>query len=95
MNAWEVVILSAFHALGGSADLQSIYVYLERHASMRPHHTRHTKWGGRPAYQHQVRSHVVNLCQTGDLRRVARGHYAITRNGRARLSNTAAALGLR
>jgi hypothetical protein len=85
VNAWEVVLLSAFRALGGSAELRDIYLYLERHALMRPHHTRPTKWGGRPAYQHQVRSHVVNLMQAGDLTRLARGHYVLTPKGRARL----------
>lgn len=35
MNTWEVV--AAFHGLGDEADLQSVYVYLERHAPMRAH----------------------------------------------------------
>ena len=95
MNSWEVNLLSAFDALGGEADLQAVYVYLERHAPMRAHHKQQTKWGGRPAYQHQVRSHVVNLFQSGQLRRIARGRYAITPLGRARQRDSAEASGVR
>jgi hypothetical protein len=63
---------------------------LRRFIELTPEHLRETEWGGRPAYHHQVRSHVSNLCQPADLRRVSRGQYEITSRGRDRISRHAA-----
>jgi hypothetical protein len=92
VNAWETVILTGFHSLGGEAGLQALYKFLEKDTPLPRQHLRATRYGGRPAYQHQVRSHVSNLCDSGDLRRVERGRYAITQRGRARLQRTASEL---
>jgi len=46
---------------------------------------RETKYGGRPAYQHEVRSYLSNLVQSGDIQRISRGNYRITQKGRSRL----------
>lgn len=89
MNNWEVIVLTGFHSLGGEADLRQLYGYLENSVPLRPHHLQVTKYGGRPAYQHQVRSHVINLYQTCDLQRTARGRYALTKKGRSRLQQVA------
>jgi ribosomal protein S19E (S16A) len=89
MNRWEIVILTGFHSLGGQADLQGLYGFLEKETPMPKQHLRSTQYGGRPAYQHQVRSHVSNLVQSGALRRVERGRYALTPLGRERLQQAA------
>ena len=85
MNVWELAVLRSVDLLGGEGDLQDIYRTLPRFIQLTPDHLAPTKWGGRPAYQHQVRSHVANLCQAGDLARKARGRYALTPIGRQRI----------
>ena len=84
-ETWEVTILRIMQELGSSADLSHVYRALEEGPSLTANDLRETKWGGRPAYQHQVRSHVSNLCKAKQLRNVARGRYEITPEGRARL----------
>ena len=69
VNAWEIVVLAGFHSLGGEADLQALYRFLKNDTPLPQQHLRSTRYGGRPAYQHQVRSHVSHLCKSGDLRR--------------------------
>ena len=51
-----------------------------------PENLRKTNYGGRPAYQHQVRSHLTNLTQSGDLKKLDRGVYSITAAGRKRIA---------
>ena len=41
---------------------------------------------GRPAYQHQIRSHIANLCQSGNLINISRGEYSLTEKGKEKLS---------
>jgi predicted transcriptional regulator len=38
-----------------------------------------------PAYVHQVRSHITNLFQSGDLKKVQRGEYCLTAKGKNRI----------
>lgn len=85
MNSWELAILRAVQRLRGEADLPRLYAELPTLVTLTPEHLRETIWGGRPAYQHQVRSHISNLCEAGDLRRVGRGRYRITERGLKRI----------
>jgi hypothetical protein len=85
MNTWELAVLQAVAQLGGQATLAGIYSHLEHLLPLTAHHLRPTRWSGRPAYQHQVRSHISNLRQAGALRWVSRGMYALTSSGRVRL----------
>jgi hypothetical protein len=87
MNIWEVTILRIVLSLGGTVDLQQIYRSLENGKFMRltEHDLRETQWHSRPAYQHQVRSHISNLAQAGDLAKISRGVYSITEKGRQRI----------
>ena len=73
---WERLILDAVEDLGDPVHLSNIYLWLERNAPLTDEHLRATRHGGRPAYQHQVRSHISNLCQRGALVRVDVGMYA-------------------
>ena len=85
MNVWELAILRAVSELGDNVQLKHIYHRLEKSMSLDSDHLCPTAWSGRPAYQHQVRSHISNLCQARQFRRVARATYEVTAAGRARL----------
>ena len=78
MIEWEFAILQAIGKLGGSACLKQIYSELERAEPLSSEHLRATERGGRPAHQHQVRSHISNMCQNDDLSWVKRGCYSLT-----------------
>jgi len=43
-------------------------------------------YGGRPAYVRQVRSHITNLVQSLDLKKIGRSEYCITAGGRSRIN---------
>jgi len=86
MNVWEIAILKSINLLGGEAGLQQIYNKLADFIQLTEEHLRKTKWGGRPAYQHQVRSHITNLCQAGELARISRGRYSLTKKGLRRIN---------
>jgi hypothetical protein len=85
MNVWEIAILKCIEALGGNAALQHIYGALGKFKQLSPTHLKATIHGGRPAYQHQVRSHISNLCASGELVRMSRGNYSLTEKGRKRI----------
>lgn len=77
MQYWEGVIYHIIESLGGEACLQEIYKKLPDFIDFTERHSRITKWGERPAYQHIVRSYISNMCQSGLLRRTSRGCYKI------------------
>ncbi len=79
MEYWEMSIYQSIGSLGGEADLQDIYKEISNHIDLNERHLRITKWGERPAYHHIVRSYISNMCQSGLLRRTARGCYKIIR----------------
>ncbi len=87
MSVWEKAILRSVDSRGRSADKQSIYSTLESGAfiQLTEDNLRPTQWGGRPAYQHQVRSYLSNLVRSGDLHRIERGTYQLTDKGRRRI----------
>lgn len=87
MNVWEIVILKSIDYRGGEADTQQIYTDMESGAfiALTEKHLRVTKYGDRPAYQHQVRSHLSNLTKSKDIQKVSRGVYSITAKGMKRI----------
>ena len=85
MNVWEIAILKTIKSLGGEAELQRIYERLHDFIKLTEEHLKETKWGGREAYQHQVRSHITNLYETGELVRISRGRYSLTQKGQKRI----------
>jgi len=80
MVRWDVVLLRIINSRRGRAYTHQIYADLERglFVTLSEAHLRETVYGGRPAYQHEVRSFLSNLSKTGDLRRVSRGEYVLT-----------------
>lgn len=81
---WEYFILRCIDLLGGKAYLEQIYKKVPDLIELNKDHWKEQY--GRPAYHHQVRSHVSNLCQSGDLVKISRGHYSLTGKGKEKLS---------
>jgi len=85
MNVWEEAILRCINSFKGEADLQQIYRHIGSFIDLTQEHWKTTQWGGRSAYEHQIRSHVSNLCQAGDLIKISRGRYQLTEDGKRRI----------
>jgi len=83
MRTWESALLHVIKERGGKADTQQIYADVEtgRFMALSRKHLKLTEYGGRPAYQHQVRSHLSNLVAAGKLTRIARGKYELVTQG--------------
>jgi hypothetical protein len=85
MNVWETAILKTYEFLGGWASNHEIYENVGKFITLTAEHRRQTVYGGRPAYVHQVRSHITNLVQSLDLKKIGRSEYCITVGGRSRI----------
>ena len=79
---WEVGILKCFESAGKEADLQRVYKSIPDFIQLTEEHLKEKY--NQPAYHHQVRSHIWNLCRSGDLIQKNRGRYALTQKGLAR-----------
>lgn len=86
MSDWHIAILKSYDHHGGCADYAQIYETIGKFITLTANHMRATVYGGRPAYQHELRSFVSDLCEAGDLRRVGRGKYCLTAKGKKRIS---------
>lgn len=85
MNRWETAILKTYDLLGGCASNREIYENVGKFITLTTEHLAPTVYSGRPAYVHQVRSHITNLVQSNDLKKVGRSEYCITVAGRNRI----------
>ncbi len=87
MNVWEIATLRSVNARGGRATNQEIYSELEsgKFITLTERDLRKSVHGDYLAYQDQVRSHLSNLTQAGDVQRVTRGNYVLTKRGRRRI----------
>ncbi len=90
MNRWEIAILKSIESLGGGAKNQQIYKELlsfKKFLNITEKHFRESKHGRYPAYQDGVRSHLSNLQQAGELKRISRGQpYCLTEKGIKRIN---------
>jgi hypothetical protein len=86
MFRWQYAILEVLTHSRGEADLKDIYHSLEHNFPLDSADTRETRFGGRPAYQHVVRSVMSNLTNRGDVAWVCRGRYRLTEKGKARFA---------
>ncbi len=84
--SWREAILRCVVAREGTAHCQDIYKDVGKFISLSPSHLRDTRYGGRPAYQHEVRSYLSNLRRDGALNLVQRGTYKITAFGKASIA---------
>ena len=91
MITWELAILATVLQLGGGAWLQEIFgeIYELFPEMFTPSHWRiNPDWGNVPVYHHHVRRRITSLHRKGELVRVARGHYRLTKKGMQRLADT-------
>jgi len=85
MSDWEIAILKSFHQCGGHSNLRRIYNTVGSFIRLTSDHLRDTRFGGRAAYEHIVRSYVSNLCEAGYLDRTNHGEYSLTIAGKAKI----------
>ena len=83
---WAEAILAAIGDLGGKATLKQVYSGVPKYRVLSREHLKETVWGGRPAFQHEVRSFVSGLVGSGKLHKVSRGTYQLTEEGRQGLA---------
>jgi len=83
---WAKAILMCVKDLGGKASLRQIYTDIAKYKTLSVGHRKQTVWGHRPAFQHEVRSFISGLVESGALRRVSRGVYEITQQGEEELA---------
>ena len=87
---WAEAILTAIGDLGGKATLKQVYSGVPKYRVLSREHLKETVWGGRPAFQHEVRSFVSGLVASGKLHKVSRGMYQLTEEGREGLATKTA-----
>jgi hypothetical protein len=75
---WEIAILMGVKDIGKEAMLQQIYRKIGNYIELSPKHIEGIQYGGRPVFQHEIRSFISNLCESGCLIRLDRGLYSIT-----------------
>lgn len=80
---WEYFILRCIGSFGGKAYLEQIYKKIPEFIELNEDHRKEQY--GRPAYQNQIRSHIANLCQSGNLDKISRGEYSLTEKGKEKL----------
>lgn len=75
----EAAILKIINSKKEKATTREIYSALEKgkYYTLRDNQLAETIYEGRPAYQHEVRSYLSNLCQKGLLKWISRGYYAL------------------
>ena len=83
---WELSILQCINSIGKKVCVEEIYDKINKFLKLKPEHLK-KQYDGRPAYQHQIRSHIANLWQSGDLIKKSRDHYSLTDKGRERLKS--------
>lgn len=89
---WKAAVLSAISALGGEADNQDVFDWLEDNWDI-PRHLYEESYD-RPNYRHTVRGYLSRLRDASKLERVKRGRYRITEAGRADLAVWRQAMGI-
>jgi hypothetical protein len=80
---WEISILKCYKFFGGRCYNKDIYEKIKDYVELKEEHLK--KQYGRPAYCNQIRKHIANLCESGDLRKIDDGYHEITEKGLNRL----------
>lgn len=89
MDNFATAILKIIYDNGPKIMTSQIYKVLEgaNYYRLQEHHLEKTIYGGRLAYQHQVRSYLSNMVQDGLAERLERGVYGITELGKKAIEN--------
>ena len=80
---WEISILKCYKDLGGKAHNKDIYNKIKDYIQLTEEHLKIQY--KRPAYHNQIRSHIRNLIEQGDLVKIEDGLHEITASGLGRL----------
>ena len=70
-------IQAALEALGGTAELQQIYLWMERNCDLSPNDLSESRYSGTSNYQHAVRSTLVLMKKEGTVIQVGRAVYRL------------------
>ena len=73
---WRACVSEALQSLGGEAELQDIYLWIED-ADYLGEQDKESWTDGRPMYQHSVRAFIGTMLKSGELVRVSRGRYRL------------------
>jgi hypothetical protein len=85
---WRLAVLKSYALCpNGLASNQDIYDKVRQFKALKASHLR-PQWGNRPAYHNQVRSHISDLCDSGDLVPVDEGLHRLTAKGTAHAAAT-------
>ena len=77
MEDWETAIINTIKFCGGEVSNKQIYENIGRYKVLSSEQIKETQWGGRPAYQHTIRTSLSNLVTKGLIERKSRGRYKI------------------
>lgn len=80
---WEISILKCYKFFGGKCYNKDVYKKIKDYVELTEEHLK--KQWRRPAYYNQIRSHIANLCDSGDLRKIDYAYHEITKKGLNRL----------
>jgi hypothetical protein len=84
MKTWGEAVILSFEKNSGTSDLESLYSTVGIYRTLTRADLRITY--RRPNYYHTVRRLTTSLCRNGMLRRVSRGVYCLTQDGRRYLA---------
>jgi restriction endonuclease Mrr len=89
MDKLATAILKIIYDNGPKVMTSQIYNAIEKgdYYRLQDHHLEKTVYGGRPAYQHEVRSYLSNMVKDGLAERLVRGVYGITESGKKAIGN--------
>ena len=74
------ILLKIISGHNGAVSTQDIYKALETGRYLNTHEMRSTpQYGGRPAYQHSIRSYLSKMVKDGSIEKVGRGEYKTVR----------------
>jgi len=82
---WEYNILRCIDSLSGEACLGDIYDEIGKFVDLTEEHRRYDHRWKEPAYHIQIRRHIKNLRQKGELEWVSKGCYSLREEGQERL----------
>ncbi len=77
VSFWKTCIVEGLRSLGGEADMVDIYKWVESMDWLGKKDMEDSGYGGRPGYQHALRSYASMMVKKGELVRVSRGRFRL------------------
>jgi hypothetical protein len=74
---WQKEITDALRNLRGTVSLGDIYKWLENHGNLTEEELSASPYGGRPWFQHSIRSTCSNMARTGKIQHIGSGLYRL------------------